>query len=330
MRISRPKMSKKQLTAALVIICALAVSYLYGGNYAAKSPTRVAGDASGKNLPAAKRSDEPSLAQGTRIEHATNKSQEDTQASGNSMSESEQRNPADETRHPVKNPGQSSEPATSPSKAQTPCTTLADSTGETSDASRNSTGQTGETDNSGSNSVSTEKMVIDPETGKDKYLTDPVPEGKPLPVEWQEMVVEEDTALTCTLLIECSTILDNMHMFNKDKLEVLPEDGIIYAKKEVTFYKGESVFNVLLREVKQNRIHMEFSMFPIYNSNYIEGINNIYEFDCGELSGWMYKVNGWFPNYGCSRYLLEHGDVIEWVYTCDLGRDVGCEWLGDK
>ena len=61
----------------------------------------------------------------------------------------------------------------------------------------------------------------------------------------------------------------------------------------------------------------------MYNSAYIEGINNLYEFDCGELSGWMYKVNGWFPNYGCSRYQLKEGDVIEWVYTCDLGVDVG-------
>ena len=37
----------------------------------------------------------------------------------------------------------------------------------------------------------------------------------------------------------------------------------------------------------------------------------------------MYKVNGWFPNYGCSSYYLKDGDVIEWVYTCDLGKDVG-------
>ena len=37
----------------------------------------------------------------------------------------------------------------------------------------------------------------------------------------------------------------------------------------------------------------------------------------------MYKVNGWFPNYGCSRYQVEDGDVICWVYTCDLGADVG-------
>ncbi len=61
----------------------------------------------------------------------------------------------------------------------------------------------------------------------------------------------------------------------------------------------------------------------MYNSAYIEGINNLYEFDCGSLSGWMYKVNEWFPNYGCSRYELKNGDDVVWCYTCDLGYDVG-------
>ena len=62
----------------------------------------------------------------------------------------------------------------------------------------------------------------------------------------------------------------------------------------------------------------------MYDSYYIEGINNLYEFDCGSESGWMYKVNGWFPNYGCSAYPLKDGDVIVWCYTCNgLGADVG-------
>ena len=30
-----------------------------------------------------------------------------------------------------------------------------------------------------------------------------------------------------------------------------------------------------------------------------------------------------FPNYGCSRYELQDGDTVEWVYTCELGDDVG-------
>ena len=56
---------------------------------------------------------------------------------------------------------------------------------------------------------------------------------------------------------------------------------------------------------------------------YVEGIHNLYEFDCGALSGWMYKVNGWYPNYGSSRYQLKDGDVVEWRFTCDLGNDIG-------
>lgn len=165
-------------------------------------------------------------------------------------------------------------------------------------------------------------MELDPDTGKDRYLTEPVPEGRPVPVEPQNTVIS-DRKLICTLSVRCDTILNNMDALDPEKVELVPADGVIFPAAKVEFYEGESVFNVLLREMKKNKIHMEFVNTPIYNSAYIEGINNLYEFDCGELSGWMYKVNGWFPNYGCSRYQLKEGDVVEWVYTCDLGRDVG-------
>ncbi len=75
---------------------------------------------------------------------------------------------------------------------------------------------------------------------------------------------------------------------------------------------------------------MEFTRTPIYNSTYIEGIHNLYEFDGGELSGWMYRVNGTFPNRGASAYRLTDGDQVEWVYTLDLGRDVGGDYLEQK
>ena len=165
-------------------------------------------------------------------------------------------------------------------------------------------------------------MLIDTGTGKDKYQTDPVPEGKPIPVEPEDVEIG-DAAYTCTLSISCATILDNLDLCDPEKVELVPADGWILQPMTVTFYEGESVFNVLQRTCKQQKIHMEFSNTPIYNSAYIEGIHNLYEFDVGNLSGWMYKVNGWFPNYGCSRYQLKDGDVIEWVYTCDLGYDVG-------
>jgi len=159
--------------------------------------------------------------------------------------------------------------------------------------------------------------------GKDKYLTAPVPEGKPKPVEPEDTEVNKEKTYTCTFSIECSTILNNLDMLDPDKLEIVPSNGVILVKTTVTFYEGESVFDVLQRVCREKGIHMESSWTPIYNSAYIEGIHNLYEFDCGELSGWMYKVNGWYPNYGCSRYQLKDGDVVEWRYTCDLGNDVG-------
>lgn len=165
-------------------------------------------------------------------------------------------------------------------------------------------------------------MVIDTAAGKDQYQTDPVPEGKPLLVEPGDVLLS-DAAHTCTLSVRCDTILNNLDWLDPEKTDLGPEDGVIFPVAEAVFYEGESVFNVLQRELKQAGIHMEFSDTTAYNSAYIEGIHKLFEFDCGELSGWMYKVNGWFPNYGCSRYQLREGGVVEWICTCDLGKDVG-------
>ena len=169
-------------------------------------------------------------------------------------------------------------------------------------------------------------MVIDPDTGKDTYLTSPVPEGRPVPVEPEEVTIS-DTAYTCTLTVRCDTILANLGWLDPAKTDLVPADGVIFPQTTVTFYEGESVFNLLQREMKKAGIHLEFVNTPMYNSAYIEGIGNLYEFDCGELSGWTYRVNGWFPNYGCSRYQLQPGDTVEWLYTCKLGLDVGADLM---
>ena len=159
--------------------------------------------------------------------------------------------------------------------------------------------------------------------GQDQYHTDPVPEGRPEPVEPDNVEVDTDTSLTCTISISCATILDNMELCAENKRPLVPSDGVILPTTSVTFSEGESVYDVLQSVCRSYNIHMESSWTPLYNSAYIEGINNLYEFDVGKKSGWMYKVNGWFPNYGCSRYQVQNGDTICFVYTCDLGADVG-------
>ncbi len=128
----------------------------------------------------------------------------------------------------------------------------------------------------------------------------------------------------CTITILCNTILDNMGNLTPGKEQFVPSNGVILGTSQVSFSDGETVFDVLTRVCANTGIQIEYSWTPMYGSYYIEGINNLYEFDCGHESGWMYKVNGWFPNYGCSSYKLADNDDIVWCYTCNgLGADVG-------
>lgn len=128
---------------------------------------------------------------------------------------------------------------------------------------------------------------------------------------------------TCTISISCSTILNNMDKCDPAISGIVPSSGTILSTTTVEFTEGETVYDVLQRVCQSNGIQMEASWSPTYNSAYIEGIANIYEFDVGSGSGWMYKVNGWFPNYGCSSYPLKGGESICWMYTCSLGSDIG-------
>lgn len=129
--------------------------------------------------------------------------------------------------------------------------------------------------------------------------------------------------VSCTISITCSAVLDHMELLKDNKEKIIPKDGIILEKTTVTVKKGSNVFDVLQRVTKENKIQLEYNYTPAYKNYYIEGIGNLYEFDAGELSGWMYCVNDTFPGSGCSSYTVKDGDEIKWLYTCNLGKDVG-------
>ena len=156
-----------------------------------------------------------------------------------------------------------------------------------------------------------------------KYL-EAIEKGAQVTTDADGNIVVSTPANSCTIEIRCDTILDNMENLKAGKEGYVPSNGKILSTVKVSFEEGETVFDVLKRVCSKADIHLEYSWTPMYNSYYVEGINNLYEFDCGNESGWMYKVNGWFPNYGCSSYTLKDGDVIVWTYTCNgLGADVG-------
>lgn len=281
---------KKHKYKIIAAVCALAVltgAFFVGGSL-------------GNNAPAVVKSSTADVAvsaENTTVSQSTNESTAPTESPTKATGKNK--------------PEQKATAPTSTSKTKSEQSAVSNQTSKSSSSSSSTSSKTSSKSSQSSTS-----------TKQDKYKTDPVPEGKPQPVEPQEQEIIDNT-LKCTFSISCATVLDNMDIIDKSKKDIIPDDGWILKPVTVTFNEGESVFDVLKQVCKDNKVQLEFSFTPIYNSAYIEGINNLYEFDCGSLSGWMYEVNGWFPNYGCSRYEVKNGDVIEWQYTCDLGGDIG-------
>ncbi|MBQ3151504.1 MAG: DUF4430 domain-containing protein [Clostridia bacterium] len=118
---------------------------------------------------------------------------------------------------------------------------------------------------------------------------------------------------TVTMSIRCDSIK------NKGE-EHIPTDGVILEESVFEISDNDTVYDVLQKASSAYRIHLETSKSG--DSVYVEGIGNIYELQHGDLSGWMYYVNGESPSVGCGEYTLSPGDNIEWHYTCELGRDI--------
>ena len=156
-----------------------------------------------------------------------------------------------------------------------------------------------------------------------EIIPEPTPEPTPTPTPTPEPAPAEPEKHLCSIQIRCDTVVDTGKLENEAVIPFIPASGVILSLNEVEFTPGESVFDVLKRACRTYNVHLEFREDALYSGVYVEGINYLYEYDAGALSGWMYKVNGLFPNYGCAAYKVNDGDRIVWVYTCDLGMDVG-------
>ncbi|WP_367370411.1 DUF4430 domain-containing protein [Latilactobacillus curvatus] len=82
---------------------------------------------------------------------------------------------------------------------------------------------------------------------------------------------------------------------------------------------GDMVIDVLKRDLASKGMALSYKGTGA--TVYVRGINGIFEFDRGGQSGWLYRVNGVFPDHSCGNYPVKNGDVIDWMYTEDLGHD---------
>ena len=143
---------------------------------------------------------------------------------------------------------------------------------------------------------------------------------KPKPENNQTITSPKPKNKTVTIAISCKTAINN-GLNKKPGFSHLPSNGIILQNMKVEFNEGDTVFDILVKVTRKKGIHMEYRGSG--SNTYIEGINNLYEFDGGSNSGWMYSVNGVYPNYGVGAYKVKSSDVIKFNYTCNLGADLG-------
>ncbi len=114
-----------------------------------------------------------------------------------------------------------------------------------------------------------------------------------------------------------------------------PEEGLGIVTVTVTGPDGDIVsgeagllndttaFDATLYVLMKERVQFEYSGKA--GTAYFKGINNIYEFDYGATSGWIYSINGSSEgaDKSCGAYVLKDGDAVNWVYTKDGGKDTG-------
>lgn len=125
-------------------------------------------------------------------------------------------------------------------------------------------------------------------------------------------VTKTDAIGTVTLTIRCDKVAG--------KAAHIPADGVILAETELLIASGDTVYTTLTDAARTHAIHMDAS--GAQGLMYIHGIGNIYEFDFGDLSGWLYSVNGETFSVGCDQYVLKPGDKVEFRYTLELGKDL--------
>lgn len=124
--------------------------------------------------------------------------------------------------------------------------------------------------------------------------------------------------ISCTIEIRCDNATARKDSItNQGIRDSIPDDGTIL---EVTTYTGKEGFTVYDVLAAVTAAHNP--VIPIVanaDRSYVSSINNLSEKNVGPTSGWTYRVNGVLPMMAANQYKVKDGDVIKWIYVCQLG-----------
>lgn len=149
---------------------------------------------------------------------------------------------------------------------------------------------------------------------KENKVIKPVEENTPLTTGNNTVTDNEKKTITVTISVDCINAINYGILSVGTFSQALPSDGMIVSSRQVTAKEGDSALKLLKSVLKDNKIS-----YSITSGGYVKAINGLSEFDCGETSGWIYKINGAFPSVSMKSQTLSEGDVFEVRYTCVMG-----------
>lgn len=183
---------------------------------------------------------------------------------------------------------------------------------KTTDSSKKSNSNSKSNSKSKSNTEAKKKYAKEKESAADSKADKP---KTTLKKENDDKVTQTTSSeINCSITIECKSILDNMDDLKKGHESYVPKNGIMLDNYKATLKSKSTVYDLLKKACNDKGI--TYTAKDTMYSVYIVGINNIDEKDCGKDSGWMYSVNGSFPNVSVDSKKLKDGDKVVFTYTC--------------
>lgn len=124
--------------------------------------------------------------------------------------------------------------------------------------------------------------------------------------------------ISCTIEIRCDNATARKDSITNPGIrDAIPDDGTILEVTTYTAVEGFTVYDVLAAVTS-----MHDPVIPIVansDKSYVLSINNLSEKNVGPTSGWTYRVNGVLPMMAANQYKVKDGDVIKWIYVCQMG-----------
>lgn len=122
-----------------------------------------------------------------------------------------------------------------------------------------------------------------------------------------------ENQITCTVEIDCNNIVQNQEGIKDGVKKIIPNDGVILKRTEVTVDQGDSIFDATKKVCKDNKISFIYEGKD--DTAYVKGIANIFEKDAGKTSGWLCEENNKALSKSAGATKVEEGSEIHWGYV---------------